>query len=198
MYTEKAFLEISHKIHKGNTCARVSFLKFIKKNTLEQLFSCELCEISKNTFFTEPGGKPLILQSFLSPPSFHLFIASYSYLLLSVSVLQLIAIFYDSCSYLSGLLFLIPKTEFVSSFAFVLCSLFPSADWALLYCVIDRKVRDIIFKAIFSPSGRYQNIQDNTEYNSVLVFRIILKIFAVSMLSVMSSSVTGRGFISNL
>ena len=198
MYTEKAFLEISHKIHKENTCARVSFLKFTKKKTLEQLFSCELCEISKNTFFTEPGGTPLILRSFLSPPSFHLFIASYSYLLLSVSVLQLIAIFYDSCSYLSGLLFLIPKTEFVFSFAFVLCSLFPSADWALLDCVIDRKVRDIIFEAIFGPSRRYQNIQVNTEYNSVLLFRIILKIFAVSMLSIMSSSVTGRGFISNL
>ena len=26
---------------------------FIKKDTLAQVFSCELCEISKNTFFTE-------------------------------------------------------------------------------------------------------------------------------------------------
>ena len=26
---------------------------FIKKETLVQVFSCELCEISKNTFFTE-------------------------------------------------------------------------------------------------------------------------------------------------
>ena len=26
---------------------------FIKKETLEQAFSCEFCEISKNTFFTE-------------------------------------------------------------------------------------------------------------------------------------------------
>ena len=26
---------------------------FIKKETLAQLFSCEFCEISKNTFFTE-------------------------------------------------------------------------------------------------------------------------------------------------
>ena len=26
---------------------------FIKKVTLAQVFSCELCEISKNTFFTE-------------------------------------------------------------------------------------------------------------------------------------------------
>ena len=93
-----------------------------------------------------------------------------------------LAIFYDSCGYLSSLLFLIPKTEFASSFSFVLCSPFPSADWALLDCVIDRKVRDIIFEAILSPSERYQNIQDNPEYNSVLPFRIIQKISAVNML----------------
>ena len=44
-----------------NTCARVSFLiklqatvcNFIKKETLVQVFSCEFCEIPKNTFFTE-------------------------------------------------------------------------------------------------------------------------------------------------
>ena len=44
-----------------NTFARVSFLiklqaqvcNFIKKETLEQVFSCEFCEISKHTFFTE-------------------------------------------------------------------------------------------------------------------------------------------------
>ena len=54
------------------------------------------------------------------------------------------------------------------------CALFSlSADWALLDCVIDRKVRDIIFEAILSPSERYQNIQDNPEYNSVLPFRIM-------------------------
>ena len=44
-----------------NTCARVSFLiklradacNLIKKETLAQLFSCEFCKISKNTFYTE-------------------------------------------------------------------------------------------------------------------------------------------------
>ena len=102
-----------------------------------------------------------------------------------------LAIFYDSCSYLSSLLFLIHKTEFVSSFAFMLCSPFPFADWALLDCVIDRKVRDIIFEAILSPSERYQNIQDNPEYNSVLPYRIILNIFAVNML-VISFSFIGQ------
>ena len=44
-----------------NTCARVAFLiklqadacNFIKKVTLAQVFSCEFCEIFKNTFFME-------------------------------------------------------------------------------------------------------------------------------------------------
>ena len=53
----------------------------------------------------------------------------------------------------------------------------------LLDCVIDRKVRYIIFEAVLSPSERYHSVQDNPENNSVLPFRIILKIFAVNMLS---------------
>ena len=36
-----------------NTCARDSLIKFIKKETLAQLFSCELCEFFKNTYFEE-------------------------------------------------------------------------------------------------------------------------------------------------
>ena len=57
------------------------------------------------------------------------------------------------------------------------CVLFSlSADWALLI-----EKCDVIFEAILTPSERYQNIQDNLEYNSVLPFRIILKIFAVNM-----------------
>ena len=52
------FLEISQNSQE-NTCDRVSFLiklqasasNFIKKETLAQVFSCEFCEISKNTFF---------------------------------------------------------------------------------------------------------------------------------------------------
>ena len=48
------------KIH-WKTSVTVSFLiklqpmacNFIKKKTLAQVFSCEICEISKNTFFTE-------------------------------------------------------------------------------------------------------------------------------------------------
>ena len=47
------FLKISQNLQE-NTCARVPFFpetcNFIKKETLAQVFSCEFCEISKNTF----------------------------------------------------------------------------------------------------------------------------------------------------
>ena len=47
---KKVFLEISQNSQE-NTCARVSFLiNFIIKEILTQVFSCEFCEISKNTF----------------------------------------------------------------------------------------------------------------------------------------------------
>ena len=47
---KKVFLEISQNSQE-NTRARVSFLiKLIKKETLAKVFSCELCETSKNTF----------------------------------------------------------------------------------------------------------------------------------------------------
>ena len=52
---KRAFLEISQNSLE-NTCAR-DFLpeacNFIKKESLAQVFSCEFCEISKNTFFIE-------------------------------------------------------------------------------------------------------------------------------------------------
>ena len=47
------FLKISQNSQQ-NACARVSFLInliFIKKDTLAEVFSCEFCEIFKNTFF---------------------------------------------------------------------------------------------------------------------------------------------------
>ena len=44
------------------------------------------------------------------------------------------------------------------------------------------KLREVIFEAILGPSERYKNILDNPEYNSVLPFRKILKIFAMNML----------------
>ena len=56
----KMFLEISQNSQE-NTWVRVSFLikvqasvcNFIKNKTLAEVFFCEFCEISKNTFFTE-------------------------------------------------------------------------------------------------------------------------------------------------
>ena len=55
---KKVFLKISQNSQE-NTCARVSCsincrpqaYNFVKKETLGQVFSCEFCEISKNTFF---------------------------------------------------------------------------------------------------------------------------------------------------
>ena len=53
---EAATREILQNLQE-NTCARASFLKkswgLIKKETLTQVFTCEFCEISKNTFLTE-------------------------------------------------------------------------------------------------------------------------------------------------
>ena len=89
---EKFYCEIPHKIHMKNTYVRVSFLKFTKKETSAQLFSLEFCEISMNIFFTEhlfQSWRLLLLFIDLSSPFFHLFVASYRYLILSVSVLQL-------------------------------------------------------------------------------------------------------------
>ena len=54
MFCEKGVLENFTKFTE-NTCVRVSFLtcNFIKKENLALVFSCESCEIFKNTFFTE-------------------------------------------------------------------------------------------------------------------------------------------------
>ena len=57
---KKMFLEISQNSQE-NTYASASFLiklqaeacNLIKKETLAHVFSCEFCEISKNSFFTE-------------------------------------------------------------------------------------------------------------------------------------------------
>ena len=56
---KKVFLESSRNSQE-NSCPRASFLiklhvacNFIKKEALAQVFSCEFCEIFKNTFFTE-------------------------------------------------------------------------------------------------------------------------------------------------
>ena len=58
VFFKKVLLKISQSSQE-NTCVRDSFLakletsacNFIKKETLAQVFSCEFCKISKNTFF---------------------------------------------------------------------------------------------------------------------------------------------------
>ena len=52
---KKMFLEISQHSQE-NTCARVSFLIKLQA-ALQAVFSCEFCEISKNTFL---HGAPLV------------------------------------------------------------------------------------------------------------------------------------------
>ena len=84
---KKVFLKISQNSQK-NICVRASFLitlqveafNFIKKETLEQVFSCEFCKISKNTFLTEHLKWLLFEPSFcmvslfgLIPTSIYLF-----------------------------------------------------------------------------------------------------------------------------
>ena len=50
---KKVFLKISQNSQE-KICARVSFLiNFVTKETLAQVFSCEFCEIFKNTLFIE-------------------------------------------------------------------------------------------------------------------------------------------------
>ena len=57
---KKVFLKISQNSQE-KTCSKVSFLvkfqasacNYIKKETPAQMFSCQLCEIIKNIFFTE-------------------------------------------------------------------------------------------------------------------------------------------------
>ena len=51
VFCKKVFLEISQNSQENN-CAQVSFCRcnFIKKEALAQVFCCEFCEISQNTF----------------------------------------------------------------------------------------------------------------------------------------------------
>ena len=68
---KKVFLEILQNLQE-NTCVKLSFLivtclrpaTLLKKETLAQVFSCEICEISKNIF---SNRTPLVAAS-VSPP----------------------------------------------------------------------------------------------------------------------------------
>ena len=47
-------------------CQSLFFFNFIKKDTLAQVFSCEFCEILKNTFFTEHLWTTASVRRYLS------------------------------------------------------------------------------------------------------------------------------------
>ena len=163
-----------------------SFFQILLKKRLWHLFSCEFCEISKNNFLTEPEHLFscnlgdccffLILLIFLWP-SFHLFVTSYRYIILCQSVLQLKTNFY----------FFFLKLNLFSALR-LFCALFscsPFLPTERSQTVVFIEKCETLFSRLFlARPERYQNNQDNTEYNSVLPFRIILKIFAVNMLFV--------------
>ena len=71
---KKMFLEISQNSQE-NTCARVSFLVNLQAETLALVLSCEFCEISKNTFFTEhlPGLAVSWVRSHVHTPTHAIF-----------------------------------------------------------------------------------------------------------------------------
>ena len=52
MFCKVDVLRIFAKIHR-KTPVSETLCNFIKKESLAQVFSCEICEISKNTFFLE-------------------------------------------------------------------------------------------------------------------------------------------------
>ena len=147
----KGFLRNFSQNSQGNTCVIASFSNFIKRNFCRDFFKIDFgtCfPVNFAKFLGTPFSQLLacrlgdccfFLLIFISP-WFHLFVASqlqvpYIY---SVSLFYNLTNFYDSCSYLSSLLFLLPKTEFVSSFAFVLCS--PFLPNERCQTVIDRKM----------------------------------------------------------
>ena len=53
VFHKKRYSQKFHKIHRKTPVPGLKACNCIKKETLAQVFSCEFCEISKNTFFTE-------------------------------------------------------------------------------------------------------------------------------------------------
>ena len=166
------------------------FWNLLKKRLWHSCFPVNFAKFLRTPFSqsTSWSFSYFFIDLFLYPvPSFHLLFACVASKLW-LDTLYSVCLFYNLAS---SLFFMRAVTIFpvfcflflkLNLFPLCICSLFPSADWALIDCVINRKVGRIIFEAILSPSERHHNIQDNPEYNSVLPFRIILKIFAVNML----------------
>ena len=64
-YVKKVFLKTSPNSQE-NTCARPEACNFIKIESLAQVFSCEFCEICKNTFFCRTSPVVACLTSMAS------------------------------------------------------------------------------------------------------------------------------------
>ena len=138
-----------------------SLFQILLKKRLWHLFSCEFCEISKNTFFTEHPFHLLILQSwrllllfidlsltFLSPLCSQLQVPYTQCVCFTTQLFLMIAVAIFPVFYVLFLkLNLFPALHMCSVLPFLL-----PTERCLLDCVIDRKVRDIIFEAILSPS----------------------------------------------
>ena len=116
------FLEISHKIHKENTCVRVSFSNFIKKETLALVIDFPP-KFLRTAFSENTSSIFLAVFATAAATLSHL---PFSSLQLGIGTLYSVSLLYNFT--ISSLLFLLPKTEFVSSFAFVLRSLFLPAE----------------------------------------------------------------------
>ena len=170
--TEKLFLEISHKIHKENTCVLESLFKnLFKKRLWRSCFLVNFADFfSENTSCNLGDCQQMLLLFIDLSLTFLSELACQVAILYSLCQFYNLAIFYDSCSYLSSLLFLIPKTEFVSHFAFMLCSPFPAGfllsterfQTALLI-----KKYEALFSRLFLA-----------RQNATRIFRIILNIIA--------------------
>ena len=163
------------------------FKNLLKKRLWRSCFPVSLAKLLRTPFSQNTswslGDCCFFLLIFL-PPSFYLFVASqlqvpYTHCVcFTTQLFFMIAIAIFPVFY-----FLLLKQNLFP--ALYLCSVLPfllPTERCQTLSLIDRKVRDIIFEAILSPLERYQNIQGNPEYNSVLPFRIILKNFAVNML----------------
>ena len=73
---EKVFLEVFAKFARKHLCQSLffnTFLNFVKKETLAQVFSCEFWEISKNTLFIEHLRETASERSSVLKCSFFLF-----------------------------------------------------------------------------------------------------------------------------
>ena len=57
---KKAALRDFAKFTGKHLLIKLQALNFIKRETLAQVFSCKLCEISKNTFLQKTSGRLLL------------------------------------------------------------------------------------------------------------------------------------------